>query len=45
MNTFITLKQRNRIADALRRDQAPLLPASIDEAVDGKISYANLEKG
>jgi hypothetical protein len=45
MNKFITLEERNRIADGLRRDQAPLRPASIDEAVDGKISYADLEKG
>lgn len=45
MITFINLEERNRIADALRRNQAPLGAASIDEAVDGKISYADLEKG
>lgn len=45
MIKFITLEERNRIADELRRNQGPLLPASIDEAVDGKISYADLKKG
>lgn len=45
MSLFISLEERNRIADALHRDQAPLLEASIDEAVDGKVSYADLEMG
>lgn len=45
MTKFITQEERNRIANELRRDQAPLCPASIDEAVDGRISYADLEKG
>lgn len=45
MIKYIDLEERNRIADEFRRGQGPLLPASIDEAVDGKISYADLEKG
>ncbi|MDO7895556.1 hypothetical protein [Pseudomonas citrulli] len=45
MNKYIDLEERNRIADDFHRRQGPLLPATIDEAVDGKISYADLEKG
>ncbi|WP_434607039.1 hypothetical protein [Pseudomonas sp. R1-7] len=45
MTKFITLEERDRIADAFRQNQGPLLPAMIDEAVDGKIAYADLEKG
>ena len=41
----INLNERTRIADAFRRDQDSLRPASIDEAVNGKISFASLEKG
>ncbi|CAH0283212.1 hypothetical protein [Pseudomonas mediterranea] len=45
MTKFINLEERNRIAEAFSQGQSPLLPASIDEAVDGKISYASLENG
>lgn len=45
MIKYIDLEERNRIADELRQGEGPLLPASIDEAVDGKISYAALERG
>lgn len=45
MTNYISLEERNRIADEFHRGQGPLLPATIDDAVDGKISYAYLEKG
>jgi|SRR5450830_502876 len=45
MSKFLSLKERNRIADKLRVKQEPLRAATIDQAVDGKISYADLEKG
>lgn len=45
MIKFIDLEERNRMADVFRQNQGPLLPATIDEAVDGRISYADLEKG
>jgi len=45
MIKFIDLEERNRIADAFRQNQGPLLPATIDEAVDGKVSLADMEKG
>lgn len=45
MVALIDLKEKTRVADALRRDREPLRPASIDEAVDGRILFANLERG
>lgn len=45
MIQFIDLQERNRLVDAFSQNQDPLLPASVDEDVDGKISYADLEKG
>ncbi|NUT68629.1 hypothetical protein, partial [Pseudomonas corrugata] len=45
MNKFISLEERNRIAEALRQNEGPLLAPSIDEAVDGKVPFSAMEKG
>ncbi|MBV6751427.1 hypothetical protein KV580_14025 [Pseudomonas chlororaphis] len=45
MSKFLSLKERDRVADKLRVKREPLLAATIDQAVDEKISYADLEKG
>lgn len=45
MSKNVTLQERNRIVEAFGERQELLCPASIDESVDGKISYSSLEKG
>ncbi|WP_248746919.1 MULTISPECIES: hypothetical protein [unclassified Pseudomonas] len=45
MTKFLSLKERDRVADKLRVKLEPLRAATIDQAVDGKISFADLEKG
>lgn len=45
MTKQVMLQERNRIVEAFGERREPLRPASIDEAVDGKISYSSLENG
>ncbi|OOL37451.1 hypothetical protein [Pseudomonas sp. FSL W5-0299] len=45
MSKIVTLQERNKAVEAIGARQEPLLPASIDEAVDGKISYSGIENG